>query len=230
MKISHKITRLLGTVALSAVLISCTSGPVTSPVPTLKYDSIAPLYINAGTVNIVEEFKPQNDPKDISASFATAPKDTLRSYLEHRIRAAGGPSQLQIYIEEASVHHNVVEQDNKVVKWMKAGIQDEYVVTIRLRLNRDSAASGEVAQANMALQRSQAFAASLSLDEKERAQIQFLDSVMKEVDQAVTTTIRDKLKMQTGVVPSMPPIAPGSGRGRAVDVAPLNNPAPYPLR
>lgn len=188
---------LLVGASLLCVSACSTTTPVSTESPAqLTFTNISPYHVDAQRVEVETQYVPGSDPKDVSSSFAVPLDIVVKRYAENRLQAGGVRGGLKFIIEDARIYQTQFEQKNKVVNWMGAGKEDQYEVFLRLRLYyTDDMGMQEGRNGVLNFNRTLTVPASVSLAERERRQLQFLDQLMKDVDANVTKALQERFSM-----------------------------------
>lgn len=188
---------LLATVSVLSVT-ACTSAPTSAsgPSPELSFTNITPYHVDAARVDVENTYVPGSDPKDIASTFPVSPDVAVRRYAENRLQPGGQRGALKFIIEDARVYQTEIVPDNKVVNWMGAGKQDQYEIFLKLKLHyTDDLGMQEGRQGEISFNRTLTMPASVSLAEREKRQLEFLDQLMKDVDASVSKALLERFSM-----------------------------------
>lgn len=165
------------------------------PLPDLTFEHLAPLPVNVAVIEIVNRYTPGSDPRDQSSSFPTPPDVVLRRYAENRLQAAGAEGILKFVIEDASIHHSLVQPAGKFTGWLGINRKDLYEIFMKIRLYGITPDGQESTHAILNMKRSIAIPQGYTLAEKEEEKFKFLEVLMKDVDKAVTTALHEKINL-----------------------------------
>lgn len=191
-----------------AVMVSgcATKTPEGKPLPVLTFDNVAPLPVKVAEVNIQNKFDPSADPRDVSSSFPSAPDVALRQFAEKRIQPAGSKGTLEFVIEDAHIHHSLVQPAGKFTGWLGLNRKDLYEVSLRIRMYVQQADGAEGEHSILNLQRSIAIPQRYSVAQKDQEKFNFLEMLMDDVDKALTETLKEKMKI-AGMDKDVPSVA-----------------------
>lgn len=182
-------------------LAACTSTPVstTSPQQELSFTNVPPYHVNAARVEVETRYVAGADPKDVASSWAVSPDVAVRRYAENRLQPSDMPGQtgaLKFVIDDARVYKTMIQPDNKVVNWVGAGNQDQYEMFLKLAIYyTDDVGMQTGRKGELSFNRTLTMPASVSLAEREKRQLQFLEQLMKDVDVAVAKALSEKFSM-----------------------------------
>lgn len=182
-------------------MTACTSTPVStkSPQQELSFTNVPPYHVNAARVEVETRYTAGADPKDVASSWAVSPDVAVRRYAENRLQPSDMPGQtgsLKFVIEDARVYKTLIQPDNKVVNWVGAGNQDQYEMFLKLALYyTDDMGMQTGRKGELSFNRTLTMPASVSLAEREKRQLQFLEQLMKDVDTGVAKALSEKFSM-----------------------------------
>ena len=175
---------------------ACTSTvPEGKPLPELTFVHMGSFPVNVARIDVENLYDAGSDPKDMSSSFPSPPDITLRRYAESRLQAVGAEGTLKFVIEEASVHHSLVQPAGKFTTWMGVHRKDLYEVFMKIRMYEVAADGQEGTHSILNMKRSIAIPQHYSVADKELEKFKFLETMMQDVDGAVTGALRDKMNL-----------------------------------
>jgi len=186
----------LGLVSTAAAiaLVSCAARDIAGNRP-ISFGNRPALPLMVGAVNILQTYDPKANPADVSSRFVTPPHEAIREYAQTRLRGAQGADTLQFIIEDATVLTREIEQDSSTLKWAGLGREDEYTVTVRVKVQKEGAGGLQGEGAIIRFRRTLVMPQSVSLVEREARQIRFLEQLIRDLDDSLTLSLRDSLKV-----------------------------------
>jgi hypothetical protein len=220
---------------LLATKPACTYDGAGRQLPQLDYQNISALYVSAGSVDVITQFRPTLESSKAAAAFTTRPEDALNRYAVQRLKAQGGEGTLRFTIEDATVKHAVVDPDNSVMKWADVGKQDRYDLNIRVGLSKIEGDNRKSANAVLEMERFITVPQSFSIAKREKTLRDFMQKVVGEMDGMVTTALRDRLSLAvSGEAPMNMPAQPApygteNNTGPSVPSLPVSTVKPEPL-
>ena len=183
---------------VAALLGGCTSSIASvenTKLPELTFDHIMPVQVPVAAIHVENNYEVGADSRDVSSSFPTPPDIVLRRYAEHRLASSGGSGTLKFIIEAAHVYHRYIEPEGIIRKWMRTGGKDRYDVSMRFRMYKVFPNGSESRHSVLTVERYMAIPESTSLARREREQLAFLELLMQDIDEAVTRSLQDTLKL-----------------------------------
>ncbi|MCB9991271.1 MAG: hypothetical protein H6867_07800 [Rhodospirillales bacterium] len=178
------------------ILTGCTTTvPEGKPLPELTFVHLDRLPVQVARIDIENRYQASADPKDVSSSFPSPPDIALRRYAENRLQAAGGSGVLTFVIDDATIHHSLVQPEGKIANWMGVDRKDRYDVFMRIRMYETGADGFEGTHSVLNFKRTISIPQRYSVADKELEKFKFLEMLMQDVDEAVVATLRDKMHL-----------------------------------
>lgn len=184
-----KIKHALMTAAAFAVLSGCTiSHP--SPAPQITFANYQPVNLNVQAATVQEAFTNPNDPEDVSGQFVLPLNDAVKRYAAVRYHAQGmGDGQFTITIKDARIHMKQLAQDSKVLKWADVGTEDEYHIWLTLDVLTQPSNFNGHQTTTIKMDRTLVMKSSVTLEERDIKQTQFLEKLMADVDARIADAL-----------------------------------------
>lgn len=165
------------------------------PVPDMTFEHIEPLLLRVASIDIINNYDPAQDDKDVSNSLPTPPDIILRRYAERKFKADDFSETLKFVIEECYVHLHEDAPDKGLVAWVSPKAKDTYKVVMKVRMYTQNDLGEQSEHSILTFRRSIAIPQSYSVAQREFEQYQFLELLMQDVDQIITKTLREKLML-----------------------------------
>ncbi len=220
MKINRNILvcAFYGVIVLILLLAGGCSSTMTSgqsQTPRLTFDDIQPLPVNAAAIDIVNQYDPATDPHDVSSLYPVQPDIVLRRFAEKRLKAAGSAGTFRFIIENATVYYKQEAPETEIGEWLGTGGYDRYEVMMRLRLALiPDGGAIDTNSSVLTLRRAASIPASHSIAAREEAQINLIDTIIRDLDREMTNVINVKMGLLArdgAFVPDMSAPSAGSG-------------------
>lgn len=187
----HLKQTLMSAVAVG-ILAACTNIGAGMPGPRLTFENFQPVTLNVLESEVVEAYTMPNDPDDVSGQFVVAPSEAIKRYAEKRFPETGtGDGRFTIAIEDARVHLNELDEDNKVLKWAGAGKEDEYRLFLKLKVTMLPNGIRAATHTNIKMERTLVMPSSVTLAERETRQVNFMEKLMLDVDKAIIKAVEE---------------------------------------
>lgn len=179
-----------------AGLQGCTTS-VPAPLPTLTFEHMGTFPVDVASVEIENRYDRGSDPQDVSAALPASLDKALDDYARARLRPAGQGGVLRFIVENASVHHQVVEPSDKLLDWTGMARKDFYEVEVKIGMEVSSADGWKGgSRSSVNIRRNIAIPQSGTVAQKDREKFDFLENLMADVDQAVTSALKDQIVPQ----------------------------------
>lgn len=187
---TNKIVLMMGSVAALVALTGCSTPSAGLPPARLTFENYSPTMLNVQAASVVENYEIQNDPKDIAGQFVIAPSEAVKTYAARRFPASGmGSGRFIISIEDARVHLNEIDQQNRVLSWSGIGKEDQYRLLMRLRVTTLPDQVQASSSTMLKFERTLVMPASVPLAEREARQLAFLEKLIADIDVAIQRTL-----------------------------------------
>lgn len=184
------ILSLMGIAALGIASCASTAHVGGIPPAALTFENYQPMTLNVASSTVTEDYAVQNDPKDISGQFILAPSEAVKRYGARRFPASGtGNGQFNISIEDARVYLEELKQPSKALSWANIGTEDRYRLLMRLRVTSLPDHVDAKSSTVLKFERTLVMPASSSLAEREKKQLEFLETLIADIDAAIQRTL-----------------------------------------
>ncbi len=183
---NKKILLLSAVAALSVVGCATNSHVAGVPGPRMTFENYAPVILNVAASRVIENYEVDNDPKDISGQFVVAPSEAIKQYAARRFPASGiGNGQFTIELQDARMYLNEIEQQNKVLSWSGIGQEDQYRLMLKIKVTPVPNQVNASASTVLKFERTLVMPSSVSLAERERRQLVFLEKLIADIDTGI---------------------------------------------
>lgn len=180
--------------ALSACSTTA-SEPASMALPELSYAHVVQIPVNVGQVDVVNNYKPGADLRDVSGSFPTPPDMALQNYANNRFKPMGGQDILKIVIDDSHIFHDEEKARGALRRWMGIDSKDIYMAEMKVRVFTISPSGGHSQQVTMTFTGKLEVPESYSIADREAKQLQFVEILMGKVDHAFIDTLQNKLHL-----------------------------------
>lgn len=191
-----KLSAFFMVFAAVAVLAGCSSTNLDGrPGPQFAFENLTPVPLRVSSVDFVLNYNPGADPQDISSRFTVSPTDALRRYTASRYNAVGGEQTLRVAVDQASLHLREIQQKNAALKWADIGTEDEYELNMTVRAVPIRADRTEGTSMQWKFRRTLVMPQSVSLAEREKRQIAFLEKLMADIDASMMPALGSEMNL-----------------------------------
>lgn len=182
--------------AAVAVLAGCSSTNLDGrPAPQMAFETLTPVPLRVENVDFVLNYNPGADKEDISGRFAISPTEAMRRYTARRYQAMGGDQTLRVMVEQASMHLREIKQKNSALKWADIGTEDEYELNMTVRVVPIRADRTEGTSAQWKFRRTLVMPQSVSLAEREKRQIAFIEKLIADIDASMMPALSSDMNL-----------------------------------
>lgn len=183
-------------IVVAGALTACTNTrPGGLGQPQLTFEQLPQIPLDVGSVDFLLNYNPGADPRDISSRFVISPHEALRRYTARRFAPMGGGGRLKVMVDVASVHMREIPQKNKTLAWADIGTEDEYEVDVTYQLQPVSYDGQEGTLMQWKFHRTLVMPKSVSLAEREKKQIAFLEKLIADVDASAVPALKGPLNL-----------------------------------
>lgn len=170
---------------LGACAISKIDG---KPRAQMTFDHIKPYPLYVASYEAV----PFAEQVVLPQGFVADPSRLVGDYFAHRFESAGHQGKLRSVVEQVSVKHAIESSDHKVGNFLGVGKQDHYRIDVVVNLQLFGVGAHQMKEVRLKAHRDIYISEHVSMVEREKAQMEGLDSLLDDLDEAV----RDVLNRQ----------------------------------
>lgn len=183
-------TLLLGCAVIAGLgLAGCTSNVSGKKLPELTFENVQPLFISAGRVEIVNNYHPALDEKDVSTRFPTRPDLAVQRWAERRLKTANGVGVMNFTIDSARVYSEHIGPANTIEKWTGQGAHTKYDAEVKMSFAKQSDSRMNETRHSMTVTRSVTIPDAWPIAKREEELQKFVETLVGDVDMTVTGTL-----------------------------------------
>lgn len=181
---------LLGCIVIAGLgLAGCSSNISGAKLPELTFENVQPLFISAARVEIINNYHPALDDKDVSPSLPTRPDVAIQRWAERRLKTANGVGVMNFTIDSARVYAHHVGPANTIEKWTGQGAHTQYDAEIRLSFAKMSDSRMNETRHSMSVTRTVTIPDAWPIAKREEELQKFVEILVGDVDMTVTGTL-----------------------------------------
>lgn len=189
------MTRLFTSLLTVIILTGCAPSRGL-PSPDLTFENYPTQNLTASYITVERPYDPFRDKQDVAMQMAVPPHVALERYLHKRFKADGSNTDsLKITIEDGRTTLREIKQDNKYLSMADIGTQDEYTIRMRVKIQPFSAGKIPGAGIEHRFERTLVMKQNVSLAEREMLQVKFIEKMIADMDQKITASLRNPLRM-----------------------------------
>ncbi len=158
---------------------------------TFSHVNKYPIYVASYEVNPVDASRVSLSENWLIAS----PADIIYDYLNSRFEASGSKGKLKITIKNIDVSYHVVDSDYKVGELLGINKKDLYVVSAVLGLKAYGVTKYDHKEVTLKAHRNIYVSEYSSVVDREKVQMQALDSLIDDLDIAIRKILKEDLSL-----------------------------------
>lgn len=165
------------------------------PLPQLTYEHVQPVIVSYQLVSVENRFDPKLYPADRSSHFFMSPHLAIEEFLRARIQPSviDHRGMFRVVLDEAIVYYRQKESDNRFGRWFDVAGQDEYEISVKMRLLPDLQNGPLIDGRVLSFTRTATFSEHVSIAEREQIQMHAMEALIEDVNYGVTEILRDKM-------------------------------------
>lgn len=172
--------------------------PEGKPLADVTFAHLQPLQLNLSAINHIDVATTKNDKSP--QHFYVSIRDLFKDYSSTRFKANNkGIPELNIILEAVDVIYQQKESDNKLANYIGVARMDEYVISLKLNLSLMNNTSGALKGRHLNLQRIISISEHVSIAERERRQMQGVEAMFVDLDQAIIDVLRNDFGLRFNV-------------------------------
>lgn len=157
--------------------------------PGITFNHLSPMNLRVYEVVRGEDFAAERAfPNDFNFPL----DDMLDEYVSRRMAAAGGAERLTVTAENVSVVHSLKDPDGKVANFFGVAKVDSYAMTVTIDLALDNLQNGAMRAHKFTVQRTINISEHTSVAEREKRQLEGIESLFADIDFQVVEILRNK--------------------------------------
>ena len=173
----------------AAILLAGCSGGDGKPLAQMTFAHLQPMPIYVASYDVLSNAN--FDKNNLPEGFVANPEDIIMDYLNHRFVPSGTNGKIIASIEKISVKHNLIASESKVGEFLGVDKRDEYDIEASVKLRLVGLESASVQEVSMKAQRQLLVSEHVSIVEREREQMEAIDHLVDDLDEAIQKAMRD---------------------------------------
>ncbi len=190
--------RVLG-LTTALLLVGCAGipHPEGKPYPELTFAQMPPLGINVSSVEVFPQPGQAIPVHEQPDDFIPSLEKTTRNYLSQRLQPSGISGVLNVHIDELKITHKLIKTDSSVLNWAGLGMQDEYRVSVTLRVMAGFEPGRGQDGYRVRFDKSFSVPENASLASREEKQVDFLEEYFEALDERVVNALDRDMNLVT---------------------------------
>jgi len=175
------------------VLAACESAPPALQLPQITFAHLAPYRLNVARLDVVSDFKPPFAPPNVEHLVPVAPEAALRRWAQDRLRAEGAAGTARFAIRDATMTETPLPVATGVGGLFRRQQAVRIEATVSASLEVLDARGFRQGFADARASRSNTVGEEASLNDRDRARVELVEAVMKDLDAELDRQIRQYL-------------------------------------
>ncbi|ACI99853.1 hypothetical protein [Rhodospirillum centenum] len=187
---------LLPALLLALLLaVALPSGPAAAQQtgPGLSFAEKGAITLDVAEIEVVNEYVPPLKEPNVEHLLPVTPADTVRLWVQDRLKAGGGSGRARVVIRDASVVEAELERTTGIRGWFTKDQSERYEGKLAVEVLVERPAQGFSGAASVAVARSTTVAEDVSLAEREKAMLDLVRAMAADLDAQLDAAIRANL-------------------------------------
>jgi hypothetical protein len=176
---------------LTLLLAACARDYQTFQPPPLDLSRQPVLRFAVDQISVESAYRPAGAPPYVDHTFALTPEAALRSYLEQKLQATGGPGRLQAVILDASVQEERLTTQGGVRGLLTKEPGARFDGRMRVRVERYDGAGNPVGSVGTAATRSRALPEDVGYAERQRIGYELTEDLVDDLAAGLGANLRE---------------------------------------
>ena len=183
--------RALAGLLLITVLAGCAGDYETFQPPPLDLSDQPVLRFAVDEISVESAYRPAGAPPYVDHTLALTPEAAVRSYLEQKLQAEGGPGRLQAVIVDASVQEQGLETQGGVRGLLTRESSARLDGRLRVRVERYDGAGNPRGSVGTAATRSRALPEDVGYAERQRIGYELVRDLVNDLAIGLAANLRE---------------------------------------
>jgi len=175
---------------LFVLLIGCTTSPTGYQLPDVTFQHLKPIAVDVSNISYTNKAGNVPRPDDFYLNIPYL----AETYIQRRFKASELQNQNTLAFELETVDVSTVQEssDNDFARFLDVAKHDKYRVLMTLNMVHDDVSRGFTKGQRINVERVMNISEHVSLDERERRQMEGMESLFAQMDAAIIETFRDE--------------------------------------
>lgn len=176
-------------------LTGCTgSPPASAQKPKLTYDYMTPLQLDVVEVQVIESYRPPFRAPNVDHLFPNQPRKALKEMFRNRLAPAGSTNTMRVFIEEASVVEEPVDEIVSGVQGIFTRETDlRYRATVRINIEILSPDGIRIGGIPLRGERTHEALEGLTVNQREKLWLSMTEKLVQDINRAMTETLKTQM-------------------------------------
>ncbi|HYE49170.1 MAG TPA: hypothetical protein VEB20_06260 [Azospirillaceae bacterium] len=171
--------------------------PAAAQAPGFGFAGQEPILLDVAEIEVVNEYTaPLKDP-NIEHQIAVTPAESVRLWVQDRLRAGGSAGRARVVIRQASVVEVPLERTGGVRGWFTKDQSERYEGRLEVEIQVEQPGKGFSGYTSAAVTRSTTVAEDVSVAEREKVWLTLVRDMARDLDERLTAGIKANLSPVT---------------------------------
>lgn len=193
MRLKPILMMLLCSFSLGACVSSLSTNNEGQPLAQMTFAHITPSPVYVASYEVVPLEKTQKPYMPVG--FVADPADVVNDYLSHRFAASGSTGKLRAVIRNVKVTHEILPSENEIQAKLGLGKRDHYHINIDVDLQSIGTSDETPKSVSMSAKRDIYTPAHFSIIQRERKQMEAIDTLVDDLDIAINNALKTQLHL-----------------------------------
>lgn len=184
------------TLLLSAALLglsACANGDGGAPLAKMSFDHLTPYPLYVASYEVSQS--PAVSSAQIPEGFVANPANIADAYFTSRFTKAGTQGKLHVTVDSMSVTHHIEDSKNSIGAFIGVDHHDVYKITLSVRIDAYGIGETQEESNTITAHRTVSISEHDSIVERERAQMDAIDSLIDDLDVAVRKVLSEQFHL-----------------------------------
>lgn len=179
--------------ATAVALAACASAPPAPVFPELTYRHLGMITLDTSPVEIVDEYRPPHADPNIEHKVPVPPALAMRRWALDRLADTGNPDRRAVFtIQQAAMTEVRLKRTEGVRGVLTTDQSERYEITLAARLELFEGRE-RVGISTATVKRGRTVAEDITLNDRDKALFEMVESAMLDLDRELETSIRQFL-------------------------------------
>ncbi|MCB1783331.1 MAG: hypothetical protein KDI13_04990 [Alphaproteobacteria bacterium] len=186
------------TCALAACMLASCTSPAAEPLAKMTFANLNPFPVYVAAYEVKDSYRDFGTGAggdEIIPPFATSPGLAVTDYFKNRYSANGTDGKLIVDVQSSSVTHEMMGSENSVGKFLGVDRKDVYHISVIINLVVLDAGGYDRKEMKITAHREISIPETYSIADREKTQMESLDSMIDDLDGAVQKALRNEFQV-----------------------------------
>ncbi len=176
---------------LLGILAGCASPPARPSFPDIRFTNEKRLRIDAGSIEVVKDFRPSFKPPEVEHLFPIPPELAVENWVHDRLEAGGTGRRVVVHILDASVRETELPKTQGLRGAFTTDQAERYDAAVEVRIDLLNERGFPERTVTAKASRSQSVPEGITPNQRDQAWYDMTRAMMSYLDQELEHQIRD---------------------------------------